>query len=89
MLLCPSDKYVIPSGNSNNAKTSYLFSLGDTVGGNITVNGQSGVQFNSSTAFIRGIFGGSQRCVGMNFITDGSSNTIAMSERASNGVFGG
>src|SRR6266436_5426487 len=39
MLLCPSDKFVIPSGNSNNAKNSYAFSLGDTVGGNITVNG--------------------------------------------------
>ena len=30
----------------------------------------------------RGIFGGSHRCMGLHNITDGSSNTIAMSERA-------
>lgn len=89
MLLCPSDRPVLTSGNGNNAKNSYAFSLGDTVGGNITVNGQSGVAFNSATAFIRGMFGGSQRCIGLNFITDGSSNTIAMSEKTTNGIFGG
>jgi len=89
MLICPSDRPILTSGNSNNAKNSYAFSLGDTVGGNVTINGQSGVQFNSATAFIRGMFGGSQRCIGLNFITDGSSNTIAMSEKTTNGIFGG
>jgi prepilin-type N-terminal cleavage/methylation domain-containing protein/prepilin-type processing-associated H-X9-DG protein len=89
MLICPSDRPVLTSGNGNNAKNSYAFSAGDTLGGNITVNGQSGVQFNSATAFIRGIFGGSQRCIGLQFITDGSSNTIAMSEKTTAGIFGG
>jgi len=89
MLLCPSDRPILTSGNSNNGKNSYAFSLGDTLGGNITVNGVGGVQFNSATAPIRGIFGGSQRCVGMQFITDGTSNTIAMSEKTTNGIFSG
>src|SRR5262249_61163601 len=89
MLLCPSDRPILNSGNGNNAKNSYAFSLGDTVGGNVTINGQGGIQFNSATAFIRGVFGGSQRCVGLNFITDGSSNTIAMSEKTTNGIFRG
>jgi len=77
------------SGNSHNAKNSYAFSLGDTVGGDVTINGQAHVTFNRADGFLRGMFGGSQRCVGMNFITDGSSNTIAMSEKTTNGIFSG
>jgi prepilin-type N-terminal cleavage/methylation domain-containing protein/prepilin-type processing-associated H-X9-DG protein len=72
MLLCPS-------GNVNKTKNaygknSYAFSLGDTL-----ISGTS--TYNSPTATTRGIFGGSRRCVGLQNITDGSSNTIAMSER--------
>lgn len=85
MLLCPSDR-VIPTGNFG--KNSYAFSMGDTLGGNVSINGTT-VNFGSATAPIRGIFGGSQRCVGLQFITDGSSNTIAMSERTTNGWFSG
>ena len=85
MLLCPSDKVVTGGANAHN---SYAFSLGDTIGGNVSINGTT-VVFNSATAVTRGIFGGSQRCVGMNFITDGTSNTIAMSERTTVGWYNG
>lgn len=68
MLLCPS-------GNVNKqrnlfGKNSYAFSLGDTLRAP-----------NAPTGTTRGIFGGSLRCYGLRHITDGSSNTIAMSER--------
>jgi prepilin-type N-terminal cleavage/methylation domain-containing protein/prepilin-type processing-associated H-X9-DG protein len=85
MIICPSDR-ITPTGN--NAKNSYAFSLGDTLGGNVNINGTT-IVFNSATAFCRGIFGGSQRCVGMQFITDGTSNTIAMSEKTTNGWYSG
>ena len=63
--LCPSDT---PVKGGNQAKNSYAFSIGDTI---TAVNSQN----------VRGLFGGSQRCKGFNNMTDGSSNTIAMSER--------
>lgn len=89
MLICPSDRVVANSGNANNGKNSYAFCIGDTLGGGVTINGVSNIVFNSATANIRGIFGGSQRCIGMQFITDGTSNTIAMSEKTTNGIFSG
>jgi len=85
ILICPSDR-VKPAGN--NAKNSYAFSLGDTLGGNVSVGGTT-VVFNSATTPTRGIFGGSQRCVGLKDITDGSSHTIAMSEKTTNGTYSG
>jgi prepilin-type N-terminal cleavage/methylation domain-containing protein/prepilin-type processing-associated H-X9-DG protein len=85
ILICPSDRII--KGGAN-AKNSYAFSIGDTIGGNVSINGTT-VVFNSATAPVRGIFGGSQRCIGLQFITDGSSNTIAMSERTTNGWFNG
>jgi prepilin-type N-terminal cleavage/methylation domain-containing protein/prepilin-type processing-associated H-X9-DG protein len=73
ILLCPSDK-ITPTPTSQ-AHNSYAFSMGDSVATN----------WNSGTYQARGVFGGSARCVGMNWINDGTSNTIAMSERTSNG----
>jgi prepilin-type N-terminal cleavage/methylation domain-containing protein/prepilin-type processing-associated H-X9-DG protein len=67
IVICPSDK---PVFNVNQqGKHSYAFSAGDTI-----------VNNNSNNIFTRGVFGAS-RYKGFNHITDGSSNTIAMSER--------
>jgi prepilin-type N-terminal cleavage/methylation domain-containing protein/prepilin-type processing-associated H-X9-DG protein len=74
MLVCPSDR-VTPTPASQ-AHNSYAFSMGDSVATN----------WNSGTYQARGIFGGSARCIGLNWINDGSSNTIAMSERTMNGT---
>jgi len=73
MLLCPS-------GNVNKTrnaygKNSYAFSLGDTL---ISYPNST---YNSPTAITRGIFGGSSHYIGMQHVTDGSSNTVAISER--------
>ena len=79
IVVCPSDKLIPPRPNQH-GRNSYMFSLGDTIGGNVVVGGQR-THHNHPNRYIRGIFGGSQRCKGFNHITDGSSNTIAMSER--------
>jgi len=77
IVMCPSDK-ITPTPTSH-AHHSYAFSVGDSVVGSM----------NSASFQARGIFGGSQRCVGLQWITDGSSNTIAMSERTNNGGYFG
>ena len=74
MLLCPSAN--VNKQKNAFGKNSYAFSMGDTI---ISLPNTT---YNTATAITRGIFGGSQRCMGLQNITDGSSNTIAMSERA-------
>ena len=77
-LLCPSDKPVLRPDQQ--AKNSYAFSIGDSVG----ASGGSG-RWNIPNSTTRGVFAGSQRCRTIAHLTDGTSNTIAMSER----VYGG
>ena len=86
VIMCPSDK-ITPTPNSF-AHNSYAFSMGDTVGGNVKPDGSTLVHISHTNAFFRGVFGGSQRCIGMNWINDGTSNTIAMSERTTEGWYG-
>jgi prepilin-type processing-associated H-X9-DG protein len=74
MLNCPSDQ---PNGANNNRSSNYVFSQGDgpTVG-------------SQSPTTPRGIFG-YQRCYGVRDILDGTSNTIAMSEKVKGNWAGG
>ena len=69
VVVCPSDN--ILGLGTGIAKNSYAFSMGDFIG----------VNWNTATGNPRGVFNGSQRCKGFKDILDGSSNTIAMSER--------
>src|SRR4030095_8279343 len=62
---------------------SYAFSMGDSLGGNITVGGLN-THWSATSTYTRGVFGGSARCKGFNHITDGTSNTVAMSEKVFN-----
>jgi prepilin-type N-terminal cleavage/methylation domain-containing protein/prepilin-type processing-associated H-X9-DG protein len=74
LLICPSDK--VPPAVNTAARNSYAFSLGDSI-----------MNHNSNDRLMRGIFG-SQLCKGFSDITDGTSNTIAMSERVWGGNLG-
>lgn len=73
MVLCPSDS---PTLGGNNAKNSYAFSIGDTI-----------TNHNSNNRHVRGVFG-SQLTKSFSSLPDGTSNTIAMSERVWSGNFG-
>lgn len=72
--VCPSDTPII---GGNSGKNSYAFCLGDTLRSH-----------NSNTVQIRGVFGAPLRVHKLASITDGTSNTIAMSERVWSGNFG-
>jgi prepilin-type N-terminal cleavage/methylation domain-containing protein/prepilin-type processing-associated H-X9-DG protein len=74
LLLCPSDKTPPPVNTSG--RHSYAFSIGDQIASQ-----------NSNDRHMRGIFG-CQLCKGFRDLTDGSSNTIAMSERTWGGNMG-
>jgi prepilin-type N-terminal cleavage/methylation domain-containing protein/prepilin-type processing-associated H-X9-DG protein len=84
IVLCPSDKPTLTS--TTNARSSFAFCMGDTIGGNVQISGQT-VHLNGSNNQFRGIFGGSLQCKGFNDITDGMSNTLAMSERTTEGYY--
>jgi prepilin-type N-terminal cleavage/methylation domain-containing protein/prepilin-type processing-associated H-X9-DG protein len=75
IIICPSDKIPTPTATQH-GRNSFAFSLGDTIVGH-----------NANNALVRGMFG-SQLCKGFNDLTDGSSNTIAMSERTWGGDLG-
>ena len=72
--ICPSDTPVL---GGNSGKNSYAFCIGDTMRNQ-----------NSNTVQMRGVFGAPQRVKKFAHITDGTSNTIAMSERIWSGNFG-
>jgi prepilin-type N-terminal cleavage/methylation domain-containing protein/prepilin-type processing-associated H-X9-DG protein len=72
-VLCPSDN--TPTTASTMARNSYAFCMGDTL------TAASVASHNSASYNHRGVFGGSQQVRGIRHITDGTSNTITMSER--------
>ena len=72
LIICPSDK-VPPVNGSQSGRHSYAFSVGDQI-----------VNQNTNNRLMRGIFG-CQLCKGFKDLTDGTSNTIAMSERVWSG----
>ncbi|ADG66013.1 protein of unknown function DUF1559 [Planctopirus limnophila DSM 3776] len=67
---CPSDAYATPVSTHN-----YMFSVGDT----IQDPNNTGTS-NHDLQNVNGLFA-NRRCLGVRDITDGTSNTIAMSER--------
>jgi prepilin-type N-terminal cleavage/methylation domain-containing protein len=81
VVLCPSDKPVL---GGNQAKNSYAFCMGDSPGETAANNNR----WNVAASTNRGMFTGSQRCRTMAHITDGTSNTIGMSERVWGGNLG-
>jgi prepilin-type processing-associated H-X9-DG protein len=72
--ICPSDNPITGGAAGRN---SYAFSLGDTM-----------INHNSNNVNMRGVFGAPQAVKKFASITDGTSNTIAMSERIWSGDFG-
>jgi prepilin-type N-terminal cleavage/methylation domain-containing protein/prepilin-type processing-associated H-X9-DG protein len=85
LLICPSDK-TTPATATQAGRNSYAFSNGDSL---CTYNpSNSAIQgINTNERRTRGVFG-NQLCKGFKDLTDGSSNTIAMSERVWGGAFG-
>lgn len=73
-VLCPSDNPVL---GGVHAKNSYAFSLGDTM-----------INHNANNLIARGAFGSPLSYKKFSSLTDGTSNTIAMSERVWSGNFG-
>ena len=69
---CPSDGYSLRTSSSDNARINYVCSLGDCVSSNLTGS-------NATSRESRGVFG-HIIWESIASITDGSSNTIAMSE---------
>jgi prepilin-type N-terminal cleavage/methylation domain-containing protein/prepilin-type processing-associated H-X9-DG protein len=82
LLICPSDK--TPPAVNTAARNSYAFSNGDSIQ---TLNSSNQIKrIDENNTRVRGIFG-NQLCKGFRDLTDGTSNTIAMSERVWSGNF--
>ena len=76
-LVCPSDPGKSPPNGALRGKRNYVFCAGDSMAGN-------GDNTGSATPIVvqtRGMFGALQ-CYGLRDVTDGTSNTIAVSEAA-------
>lgn len=67
-LLCPSDSMPTPATGAV-GHNNYAFSMGDTI------------TSNRDSSTVRGMFGAGTQAVRISAVTDGTSNTIAMSER--------
>ncbi|MGE3779889.1 MAG: DUF1559 domain-containing protein [Pirellulaceae bacterium] len=81
VVLCPSDKPIL--NPAQQAKNSYAFCIGDSPG---ATSGND--RWNIATSNNRGMFTGSQRVRTFAHITDGTSNTLATSERVWSGNTG-
>ncbi|MBA3312590.1 MAG: DUF1559 domain-containing protein [Planctomycetaceae bacterium] len=79
MLSCPSNGNAAPPAGAQRGRTNYAFSGGDDLLD--SNNNVSRTAFSLAPKPSRGLFGVYQ-CYGFGKITDGSSNTIAMSEKA-------
>lgn len=80
-LRCPTDPGIVVARGVSN----YAFSTGD-----LTWVLSGGVPVNRDTGNVSGVFGGSGVCYGIRDIVDGTSNTLAFSERvAANFGMGG
>lgn len=74
-LMCPSDPASSPPAGTQLGRFNYVYSGGDD-----TVNSDTGTCPNGTVRDTRGVFG-VWTCKSLNDVLDGSSNTIAMSER--------
>lgn len=72
--LCPSDRDLEPRGGWDTERTNYMFSRGDTTWDHNDWAGNGG-------RGLRGMFTGASRQFDFADVTDGLSNTLAMSER--------
>ncbi len=72
-LRCPTD----PGINVRRGVSNYAFSMGDL----LTYRNGATVVVNRDTGNVNGLFGGSGRCYGIRDVIDGTSNTLAFSER--------
>jgi len=73
-LLCPSDGKIANKAANSEARTNYMFCVGDSIASGGSVG-------NNSAGSTRGIFGNVQSHVSFAAITDGTSNTLMLSER--------
>jgi prepilin-type N-terminal cleavage/methylation domain-containing protein len=79
--LCPSDQ--VQTNPNQQGKNSYAFCIGDSPGA-----ASGNARWNVAASTTRGLFGGSRNIKKMASLSDGTSNTIAMSERCWGGNLG-
>ncbi len=73
-LMCPSDPNIGTKTDTQKGRTNYMFSVGDSVA-------YSGSVGNNDSTNTRGIFGNGAANITFASITDGTSNTVMLSER--------
>jgi len=73
-LLCPSDGKIVNKGPNDEGRTNYMVSVGDSIDNTGSVGNNDGYS-------TRGIFGNIRSSVSFASITDGTSNTVMISER--------